>query len=111
MDVKLPIEVIPNTVPPKFRWRQIVEGFNGERHVQICEGALPAGVDIAVQTIIGVANQLLSERAGLLARVAELEAIGHGPDINQPVDMPTTPSAPVSAIVSQGESGKGKKLR
>lgn len=73
MDVKLPIDVVPDTDPPIFRWRQAVDGYGGERVMVDYQEALPPNVEKAVQRLVGVAKQLLMENMALKgqARVAE----------------------------------------
>lgn len=48
---ELPIDVILNSVPPKFRWRQTVSTPLGSKTV-MCEGALPPAIEDAVVGMI-----------------------------------------------------------
>lgn len=61
---KLPIEVIPNSNPPRFRWKRRVSTPNGVVE-QVHEGTLPLGVDHAV-------SHLIAEVKRLQDRVVEL---------------------------------------
>lgn len=96
MPKDLPIDVVPGTRPPRFRWRVAVgtAGGHGQRAVE-CEGSLPAGVERAVLALIGVAKagearceELVKENATLkaqnLAMFEQLEARAE----------PTKPAAP-----------------
>lgn len=64
--MKLPIDVIPGTNPPKFRWNQTVDSIAGVRTVQH-EGTLPPIVENAVVLLIGVAKHTAIERDKLAA--------------------------------------------
>lgn len=71
-EMVLPIDVVPGTNPPQFRWRQVVDTIAGKRVVNH-EGALPPSVERAVETLIGVTKQLLMENAALQGQVKGLE--------------------------------------
>lgn len=60
---RLPIELIPNSQPPRFRWRVRVD-VNGPRSMEM-EGPLPSGVDAAVIELLAVVKQLQVENADL----------------------------------------------
>lgn len=53
----LPIDVVPNTRPPRFRWRQRVKTLAGDKVVEN-EGALPAWVEGAVAELVALAKGL-----------------------------------------------------
>lgn len=53
----LPIDVVPGTDPPLFRWRHTVSTPAGPRTVD-CGGPLPPSVEGAVRELIGRARQL-----------------------------------------------------
>lgn len=61
---QLPIDVIPGTSPPKFRWRQKVSTFDGVRWIE-CDGPLPASVEDAIVVLIGLVKQQAQEIEGL----------------------------------------------
>ena len=67
----LPIDIIPNTNPPQFRWTQLVETMSGRQVVEYIE-TLPPTLEVAVQRLILVAKQLLMENAGLRGQVESL---------------------------------------
>lgn len=52
----LPIDVIPGTNPPKFRWRQNISTPIGPR-VTVQEGTLPASVEQSVLALIVLVRQ------------------------------------------------------
>jgi hypothetical protein len=68
-EMQLPIDVVPNTHPPIFRWKQTVDAIDGRRVVVQHEGALPPNVEIAVERTIGIAKQLLKDNAVLRGQV------------------------------------------
>lgn len=49
---RLPIEMIPDSRPPRFRWRTKVD-MSGPRTMEM-EGTLPAGVDVAVVELLSL---------------------------------------------------------
>lgn len=69
----LPIDVIPNTNPPRFRWRQTVQTPTGLRTVEN-EGILPPSVEGAVLVLITLAKRQQKEADGLAEQVADLAA-------------------------------------
>ena len=64
----LPIEVIPGTDPPIFRWRQLISTPVGKQVVEHIE-SLPATVEVAVQRLVAVAKQLMMENTALRKQV------------------------------------------
>lgn len=60
--MKLPIEVVPNTDPPVFRWRQTVSTPIGTKTVDHL-GRLPPAVEQTIVLLIDVARQLAKENA------------------------------------------------
>ncbi len=62
--VQLPIDVVPHTHPPKFRWQQSVSTMDGVRTVD-CEGPLPPAVEGAVGRLVVLAKQLQKENEEL----------------------------------------------
>lgn len=57
----LPIQRIPNTHPPRFRWMQTVGTPLGKRRVAY-EGVLPPNIEEAVISLVAQAEQLEIER-------------------------------------------------
>lgn len=55
--MKLPINMVPGSNPPLFRWRQVVDTPVGKRWIEN-EGMLPPSVEVAVASLIGIANRL-----------------------------------------------------
>ena len=64
--MNLPIDVIPNTVPPRFKWRQIIDTPVGKR-TQEHEGVLPPSMEQAVLALVNIAKQLSKEVESLTA--------------------------------------------
>ena len=69
----LPIDVVPNTTPPKFRWRQVVDTIVGKKTVDH-EGVLPPSVERVVFELVGIARQLVTENDLLKKKVDDLTA-------------------------------------
>ncbi len=71
MDITgLPIDVVPGTNPPRFRWRTTVSTMDSAGHrVQDCEGALPSSVEVAVAKLVEVAKEALKDNAMLRGQV------------------------------------------
>ena len=86
MEVRLPIDVVPGTDPPIFKWWQVVDTIAG-RDVIKHEGMLPPTVEVAVERIISVAKQSLMENVSLKGQVAALQKQieGQGKTVIQPV--------------------------
>lgn len=55
--MKLPIEVIPNTDPPQFRWQRTLDTLDGEREATH-EGTVPCHLEAALVELIEVAHKL-----------------------------------------------------
>jgi hypothetical protein len=72
--MNLPIDIIPNTAPPKFHWRQTVNTPVGARTVEY-DGELPATVEQAVVDLIGIAKQLAAENEALRLEKASLDLV------------------------------------
>ncbi len=53
----LPIDVVPGTDPPRFRWKQAISTPVGD-HVAHNEGPLPPPVERAVAALIALAKSL-----------------------------------------------------
>ena len=64
--MNLPIDIIPNTIPPKFRWRQVISTPIGKKTVEH-EGQLPPSVEGAIVALIGITKQLAIENAELMS--------------------------------------------
>jgi hypothetical protein len=76
--MELPIDLIPDTNPPRFRWWQTSRNpANGEGVLQKCEGLLPPAIESAVAELIGVAKQLQRDLGTAAARIeAQAELLG-----------------------------------
>ena len=70
---KLPIDLVPDTNPPRFRWRQMVDTLAGYRVIEQ-EGMLPPSIDRSVEELVKMAKQLLADNIllrGQLSGMAE----------------------------------------
>ncbi len=70
--MKLPIDVVPNTNPPTFRWTQTV-GTLGADAVQDCEGMLPPSCERAVEAVIKIARTALEDNVILRSKMDSLQ--------------------------------------
>lgn len=68
-EAKLPIDVVPNTRPPQFRWQQTVGTPIGPKVVDH-EGALPPSIEDAVKTLIDITNRQVQEIGRLQQEIA-----------------------------------------
>lgn len=66
--MRLPINIIPNTNPPIFRWKQVVSTISGSQVIHH-EGALPVAVEVAIARLIGIAKQLMFDNAALQGQI------------------------------------------
>lgn len=66
--MNLPIELVPNTSPPVFRWRQLVETLGGKQVIEHQEAVSPT-MEVALVRLISAANQLAMENAALRGQV------------------------------------------
>ena len=67
-DIRLPIDVVPGTQPPRFRWKQVVDTPAG-RVAQEQEGLLPPSIERAVERLVTVAKQLWVDNVQLRGHV------------------------------------------
>lgn len=61
----LPIDVVPGTAPPRFRWKQIVRTPSGAQRVPH-EGALPPHIEGAVAALVAEAKRLVDHNKSLV---------------------------------------------
>lgn len=66
----LPIDLVPGTNPPCFRWRQAVTAPSGEMLMVDHEGTLPQTVEVEVAALIALAKCQQQE-------IASLRQVGH----------------------------------
>lgn len=67
-NMKLPIDLVPGTNPPVFKWVQTVETI-GATAVQECEGMLPPSCERAVEALVTTAKELLKDNAMLMGQL------------------------------------------
>lgn len=99
MSNKLPIDVIPNTNPPRFRWMKIFDKHTHPRKVQ-CEGVLDPSVEEAVLALIEYAKDLEKGCEAALKRISALE--------EELTQRPTPRPAPGMPIPQGGTGKRGK---
>lgn len=66
--VRLPIELIPNTIPQSFLWRNTVNTPAG-LVTQECRGGVPPTIEKALIDLIGIAKQTMMENASLRGQI------------------------------------------
>lgn len=105
--ITLPIDVLPRTDPPMFRWKQLITSPIGTSVVEQ-EGSLPVTCEAAVVALITLTKRLLKENAMLQGQVQGLcdRVAGQSELLSQraekPAPVPATPSQPVSSRKSRG---------
>lgn len=87
--MNLPIDLIPNTSPPRFRWRQVINTPVGKKTVEH-EGLLLPSVEGAVEALVMIAKQLEKEVFALTADNVLLKGVTVTRD-ESPAPAPTTP--------------------
>ena len=60
----LPIDIIPNTSPPRFRWRYSISTLDGMRTIE-CDGILSSTLEVALVELITLVKQQDQEICGL----------------------------------------------
>lgn len=68
---QLPIEMVPNSHPPRFRWKYVVDTPGGKRVVDQ-ESAVQPSMEVVLQRLISIAKTALMDNAGLHAQVNKL---------------------------------------
>lgn len=58
--MNLPIDLVPGSSPPKFRWRQTIDTLAGRTVVEH-DGMLPPSVEDAVAALIKITKRLAAE--------------------------------------------------
>ena len=79
----LPIELVPNTHPPLFRWKQVVETPIGSRTTEQ-HGYMPASLEGAVVSLINCAKQLMAENEELRRQLERPKTPGVVPTLQTP---------------------------
>lgn len=69
----LPIDLIPNTHPPRFRWKHTVVTPIGQKTVE-CTGIMLPGVEESLITLITMAKKQAGEIAVLKQQIEGLHA-------------------------------------
>lgn len=72
--IDLPIDVVPGTDLPRFRWRQVLGTPIGQRVVDH-EGPLPPSVEGAVAALVALARRLEGERDAANRRANAAETL------------------------------------
>ena len=80
----LPIDIVPGSNPPIFRWQNKVRALDGIM-MQVCEGSLPVSVEGAVASLIAIAKQLQHENKELCERLVAVVNKRDEAPIQQPI--------------------------
>lgn len=83
--MNLPIDIIPNTLPQRFKWCRSVTTPIGEKSIE-CEGSMPASSEVAISLLISLAKQQEVEILALKKQVEELKK-----PVNHPQGQKITP--------------------
>lgn len=75
--MELPIDVVPGSIPPRFKWKQTVDTVNGKRTVD-SEGGLPPSVEQAVLDLIALAKGSIEVAKQLQREKEELQRLNGG---------------------------------
>lgn len=70
--MNLPIEIIPNTNPPQFKWKQVVNTINGTAE-QECSGLLPPSIDNVVKQLLFICKSTIKDNIQLQKQVLQLQ--------------------------------------
>lgn len=72
--MQLPIDIVPNSQPRAFKWRQTISNIGGDGYKVIeCNGSLPVSVERAVEDLIHLTKKLLKENEYLHGKVDGLK--------------------------------------
>ena len=80
--MNLPIDVIPNSRPQKFRWRQVIDTPIGKKVIDH-EGEVIPSVETALMDLIGITKQLELENARLKEQVKTNISTKAPPDLSK----------------------------
>jgi hypothetical protein len=72
MNSKLPIYLVPGTLPRRFRWKNLTDTINGVR-VQDCEGPVQPSIEGALTDLVALAKRQVTELKSLRAEVLSLK--------------------------------------
>lgn len=88
----LPIDIVPNTQPPRFQWRQKLKGVFGDETVQF-EGMIPPSMEGPIIELIALvksqAKQIADLEMGLVTLTEKLAQAEKMED--QPPPVPPSP--------------------
>lgn len=70
--MKLPIDIVPGTNPPQFKWSMIVDMPGGPKTIEFQE-CIPSYLEKAVETLIDITKQQQLELVSLREQVQSLE--------------------------------------
>ena len=103
----LPIDLIPGTRPPRFRWRQTVTTPAGDRVVNY-EGVLPPAAEEAVAQLIALAKTQAKRLDEALRLVAEMSEKMRQGSLQQELGQRTeSPAVSAPQPVSSSKKGRG----
>jgi hypothetical protein len=115
---RIPIDCIPDTVPPRFRWNQMVSTPGGQQVVEQ-EGTLPPSVEVAVAELVSFAKRLMRENAGLQGQVqgladrvaAQSELLGKKAEKSGPITAQPSEEGPVVGTIKPAVGISSKRGR
>lgn len=89
---RLPIDVIPGTIPLSFQWKQRVTTFADGSQTIDHEGSLPASVELAVVELITLAKTLMGQNSKLRVTLGDMARRLEVMETAQPTPVVRIPS-------------------
>lgn len=107
--VKLPIDVIPGSDPPRFAWRRIIDTA-GSREVIEMDGMVPVSIEKSLADLVQLTKRLARENASLRGQLRaandRLEAERCEPQATPPETPEQKPTKPPPAPVPLKKGGR-----
>lgn len=94
-EMQLPIDLIPGTTPPRFRWRRKVDTVVGVVDVEH-EGCMPSSVEDSVVKLLDMTKKLAKDNDELRRSAGQLPPKRELPVSNEEetAPLPTSAAAP-----------------
>ena len=104
--LKLPIDVVPGSSPPIFRWKHVVHTPWG-MSVQDCESSLPPSCEQAVADLIALVKRLQMENTALRLQVDGMDKLieGAAKDVARVTSSDNAVPMPTSTDTSKPKKG------
>lgn len=111
--MKLPIDVIPNTNPPRFKWWQVFDATGTPRSV-VCEGVVHPAIEKALLELIELVktqDKRMNSEDGILSVLAA--ASKRNEVLQQRIATLEEEITQLkrSSVIPQGSAGQGKRVK